>query len=429
MSKLSTLYRTCSWLLSLGYVAYFALNLLIARRLSMVDFGDLHVAISILTVALMTVLLSTNDSLIRSLPDHFTCASGWLFRTLNRQMRLILSICAISIAIGALLISTVSLLNHYAYANQVESHPIILCCWLLPLIAIVLFATYLHQHIDHQDRSGWLLYGVLGLTFVGVAAAAVFFVSLHHAVLVYAFFLFFAAGAILVGLYHGLYKDIQTHSINYQEKPISTVFTYLWMTSLTFIGLRTSSLVLLEILGTEQQVGLFAAILMVMSCMWLLDRITKLSIMGLDNATHMQNDPIITLHLQEKQIQRTTLTTLAITSLWTLCCLRFGRTLLGWFGPEYMIGYSALVVVGLGYWLNHTVSVCKPLLEASGFQAPLTVGFASTLSLTTLCSLFLIPHYGVLGAALSVTLPRIVLAAACLSLVHRKLAVKPYVIL
>jgi O-antigen/teichoic acid export membrane protein len=80
-----------------------------------------------------------------------------------------------------------------------------------------------------------------------------------------------------------------------------------------------------------------------------------------------------------------------------------GRFLLGIFGSEFVQGYSALLILLIGSTVNAFTGVVVYLLTLTGREIDALVIFVGSLALSLLLNLILIPHLGVVGAAISST--------------------------
>jgi len=78
-----------------------------------------------------------------------------------------------------------------------------------------------------------------------------------------------------------------------------------------------------------------------------------------------------------------------------------GPWLLGLFGPEFVAGYPALVVLVLGQVVNAATGSVGVILGMTGHAGRLTLNAGLTAMLTIGLNLLLIPRFGIVGAALA----------------------------
>jgi O-antigen/teichoic acid export membrane protein len=79
----------------------------------------------------------------------------------------------------------------------------------------------------------------------------------------------------------------------------------------------------------------------------------------------------------------------------------FARQLLGLFGPAFESGATVTVVLTVGQLVNAITGPCGLMLVMSGRPGIQMVGNAATLALNLGLNLYLIPRYGVTGAAIA----------------------------
>ncbi len=85
----------------------------------------------------------------------------------------------------------------------------------------------------------------------------------------------------------------------------------------------------------------------------------------------------------------------------TLLVVFFAREILSFWGPEYSRGFISLIILALAQLINCTTGACGFMIMMSGRTKINLFNTLSALVLTIVLSIFLIPEYGILGAALS----------------------------
>ncbi|MHB2267859.1 lipopolysaccharide biosynthesis protein [Aliihoeflea sp. PC F10.4] len=100
-----------------------------------------------------------------------------------------------------------------------------------------------------------------------------------------------------------------------------------------------------------------------------------------------------------------------------------GEPLLWLFGTEFTAGYPLLFVLVAGVLARSTVGPAESLLSMSGYQNACAVVFAIVLALNVGLSCFLIPLYGLWGAAFATALAMVCEAAMLAFTVRRKLGI------
>ncbi|MCF6320625.1 MAG: polysaccharide biosynthesis C-terminal domain-containing protein [Rhizobiaceae bacterium] len=97
-----------------------------------------------------------------------------------------------------------------------------------------------------------------------------------------------------------------------------------------------------------------------------------------------------------------------------------GYPLLYLFGPEFVSGYSVMVVLGIGFTIRASVGQASDLLIVMGHQIANLAVSAGGLAFNIILSILLIPQYGILGAAIATTIT-FALRAIVLTILAKKL--------
>jgi O-antigen/teichoic acid export membrane protein len=103
-----------------------------------------------------------------------------------------------------------------------------------------------------------------------------------------------------------------------------------------------------------------------------------------------------------------------------LVMLALGYPLLAMFGPDYVSGYGVLVVLGLGLLARASVGQAGDLLIVLGHQKDGLFVASLSLAINALLTVALVPLLGVLGAAIGTACSQAVRAAALAYFVRRR---------
>jgi len=103
----------------------------------------------------------------------------------------------------------------------------------------------------------------------------------------------------------------------------------------------------------------------------------------------------------------------------------FGRSLLALFGPEFVAGYGALVILTLGKVVNALCGPTAILLAMSGHQRDAILIAVGGAVLDGALLLILIPSYGLLGAAAATATTTVAWNLALLFTVRRRTGIHP----
>lgn len=179
---------------------------------------------------------------------------------------------------------------------------------------------------------------------------------------------------------------------------------------------------MLGILGTSENVGIYNVAFLVAN---LLATVT----MGF-NAIF---SPIISeLYHDHKQTElkamfasltRTIILIVAPAFIWLV---GFGDDLLRMFGHEFTAGYTALMILGLSAVASCTVGSVSMMLAMTGHQRYNVVNTVVATGANILLNWFLIPRYGIVGAAIGNGASLAVINIVRMLQVHRLLGIHPY---
>jgi O-antigen/teichoic acid export membrane protein len=101
----------------------------------------------------------------------------------------------------------------------------------------------------------------------------------------------------------------------------------------------------------------------------------------------------------------------------------FGRTILGWFGPAFPEGHTALAILCVGQVVNAAAGSVGLILNMTGFQKDAAIGVGISAVLNIVLNSVLIPLMGINGAAIATTVSLVVWNVILGVMVHRRLGV------
>jgi O-antigen/teichoic acid export membrane protein len=124
--------------------------------------------------------------------------------------------------------------------------------------------------------------------------------------------------------------------------------------------------------------------------------------------------------LEAATARSTRLITLATLPL-AFAMVLLGEIFLRLFGPEFVAGYTAMVILSAGQLINAATGTVGTLLNMTGFErdTALAVGFSAALNV--LLNALLIPRFGIDGAAAATALSTLTWNALLAAFVYRRL--------
>lgn len=105
-----------------------------------------------------------------------------------------------------------------------------------------------------------------------------------------------------------------------------------------------------------------------------------------------------------------------------------GRTILGFFGPEFQGAYGVMLILAGGYLATASVGLSSSLLNLTGNERLSALSFGVAVLLNLALNLILIPRLGIEGAALATTLSMASWSVIAFFLARRKLGLNPFVL-
>jgi O-antigen/teichoic acid export membrane protein len=109
-----------------------------------------------------------------------------------------------------------------------------------------------------------------------------------------------------------------------------------------------------------------------------------------------------------------------------LVMLFFSRELLSLFGPDFKAGQMCLIILAIGQLINISAGSVAPILMMTGHQRWMVLNSIIFLILAIPLTLFLVPRYGILGAAYANTSAVIFANLVALAEVYFLLRLHPY---
>ncbi|HMQ57388.1 MAG TPA: polysaccharide biosynthesis C-terminal domain-containing protein, partial [Rhizobiaceae bacterium] len=110
-----------------------------------------------------------------------------------------------------------------------------------------------------------------------------------------------------------------------------------------------------------------------------------------------------------------------------LALLVFGKLLLSLFGESFTAGYPLLFVLVAGVVARASVGPAESLLSMSGNQNACAAVYGLTLALNIALNFWLIPVYGLAGAAISTTIAMLFESLALAIVIRRRLGIVMFV--
>jgi len=105
----------------------------------------------------------------------------------------------------------------------------------------------------------------------------------------------------------------------------------------------------------------------------------------------------------------------------------WGKFVLGLFGPDFSVGYTALVILVIGQLVNASTGLVGSLMQMSGQQVTAFRVIGGSAVANIILNALLIPKWGIQGAAISTTVTTIAWSTILVYAAWRRLGVKTIV--
>lgn len=104
----------------------------------------------------------------------------------------------------------------------------------------------------------------------------------------------------------------------------------------------------------------------------------------------------------------------------------FSREIMALFGDEFIVGWSVLVIISFGFYVNASTGSVGNMLIMSGHQKIMMYNSVFVFVLNIICNYLLIPVYGMIGAAITSCLSIVIYNLLMLLEVYWYLKMHPY---
>lgn len=412
-----------------GYFLNYFLNMVLARLLHPAAYGDYSAAIAILQFCIIFVLLGSDAVVIKQLPPlikkkRWGEAKGYLIE----NQRLIFITGLFMFSLGIIIAGSLLLLQHTNVVRHFEQfHPVIFFIWMIPFIAIMTFFSRLLRGLQKIFmsfvQSNNFIY--IFIIFFILIAAWVFRgrLDIYHALFAYVFAVFLLIIVQFITVFFSLPKEIKTTTPVYPRGNWIRTSLELLLANFLLSNLTSLFLILLEIFGrSEEQVGVFSAILVVSNVLWIIYNIT-LAIVAVSIS-------LLTQRRDRNQLQKVTnlanLTMMVVASLLVTNVVIFGKKLLSHFNPIFVSGYSDLIIATIGVFFVVSFGMVFPLLQYTGKQRVLIKNLVILFFPMIVGGSVLIYYFDLRGVAIALMLSEIIITISCGMSVKKELKLKPF---
>ena len=406
-----------------GAVLTFVTQILLARMLGANEYGIFAYATSWLIVLAIFAQLGMRDSLIRFIPEYEVQGKPGLLRG-------VIHFAALRVFIAGAIISLLGIIALWVWQDLLESNKFV-------ALAIMLFVLPLHalNRIVESGLRGFHRAAVAVMPeniirpFILCMTCGIIFLVFERLFAWQAWICYLAAicAAFMFGswlLYRVIPHEVHNVEPLYDSKKWFMISLPMLMMSSMNVVLNQSSVIILGFFVSESEIAKYAA------C----TKIVILVSFALTSVNYVIGPMISRLYYSNKKLELQKMLTLAargifvITLFVFLFLIMWGKFILGLFGPLFVQGYLALIILLCGQIVNALAGSVALLMNMTGQQNKAAQILFITVTLSLIANFLLIPRYGSTGAAVATAVSTGMWNILMLIFVVKKLKINPTII-
>jgi O-antigen/teichoic acid export membrane protein len=343
---------------------------------------------------------------------------GFLIRA--NQSTLIFSIVLAVLAVGiAILVGYDSNKNNF---NTL--------CWALLLLPFVALGNLrggvlrgLHKIIQGQLPENVIRPGLMLLLLGGIALFDRTLLTASSSMVIHVAAAVISFGIGVWMLWRCLPKEIEKVTPSYDnEKWLSSVLPLSLFSGLQMLNSQLS-IIALGIYSSDSEVGIFRVVSQISVFIGF-----ALVSVNMAIAPHIAKLHALGAVAEMQKIAKWSARSIVfITGILGLALFVFGKPLLGLsFGPEFVGGYAALVVLAAGRVMSALTGASMIFLNMTGHEKWATKSVVVAAIVNVLLNVILVPAFGIAGAAWATTLSLVLLNLIAANHVHKRVGINPW---
>ena len=315
----------------------------------------------------------------------------------------------ISVSLALIVTLTTYFSSHYVISNFSEKHQILpfiktICIVIIPSTILAVISAYFQalkkiaKHILFHTTAINIIFFVLLLCF--------YFFNIELAVFetyVMAIFITF-----LIALYYFFYslKSKNKSDIENEERTLLTRYNYKSITKTSFPMLLSisfallmgwSDVIILSIYNTASDLGIYDTTLKLSA----LSGIFLISVNSIAAPKFVEFYSKSNINGLKETVQKSTKLIFITTTPVLVILVLFSKTILGFFGDEFVLGYFALTVLCVSRFINAISGSVGYIMQMTDHQTLYQNVIITAFFLNVILNFILIPQYGINGAAIA----------------------------
>ena len=402
----------------------FGVHVFLARLLGVGEYGDFAYALNWLSLLAIPVLLGMNTSSVRFIAAYRVRQQWALLHGLLRRSAYMVAIAGLAVSvIGAVVVW--SLRGHIGGGLSATLYITFL---VLPVLSLLRLREACLRALKCVVKSGLGDLVIRPLAMAGIVAVLYF--CLRSPVGAPAAMAANLAAAIIafvimsIWLRRALPGEVRKARPEYAlPEWLKVSLPVLLIAGMRIVLNRTSALMLGAIVGTDE-VGIYSAAV----------RVGNLVAFGLVAVNTIVAPMISELYHTDRKRQLQRIITLAtrgifaFTAVTSLLLVIFGKKVMGFFGPSFVVGYVPLLIMLGGYTVNSLSGPVSFLMTMTGHQNQAGVIVTVIAVINIILNALLIPPMGLVGAAIATAVSMAAWNITMLVYVQRKLGINSTII-
>ncbi|MCK4607932.1 MAG: hypothetical protein KAT71_00465 [Gammaproteobacteria bacterium] len=386
-------------IVTLAYGANFGLNIILARLLSMQAYGNFSVIKEVLMLTSLLLLQGSDLAALKFVPEYVTkkewsLLKGYLSHNLANFARVTLIVLAFVVIIGV---------------TPYVSFGLMLIVGLLALLfAQSNYVAFVLRGLQRIFLSALIF--DLGVPLLFGIACGFLLLAYQHSTLNLVLDWYAVILVVLISLgcwflWSTIARYVLDTKSTRQQKFWNKTSWQLMLSKFVLTLLFSSEIILLKLFGhNADDVGIFGAILTIGSLYWLIF-----------NAVTYVLSPLISPHAKDKaklkaMFKSSTVILLVLVVMLSIVLIIFRTPMLNHFGPNYVKGSLALIIVMVGFAFTVVLGLPWYFIGLTGQQHRLVMPVTIVAILSIIVTSLLAHFFNLLGAAIGLALTDIAMA-------------------
>lgn len=392
----------------ISFLMNYLLNVILARILSVADYGNFAIIKEVLLFASMLFLQGINFSVLKYVPEYIHAGEIKLLRGyLHYNFRIFI--------IGSFSVLALALLGLVIFLTVGKNYGIY--SWLFLSIAALIIAysalSYLAELIKAIKRIflSSIVSEILASLLFALAASFFLIKKEHVSLLPITNIYLITTIIITIVIGYFCYRGIKNHLGNSKSKEIEpywkTNSLHLMVSKIVLTILFSSEIIILKVFGSNpEETGIFAAILTICSLYWVL----------FNAVTHVLSpliSPLVYAKQKDQLKQIFVLGSLFLTLLsfiLSIVLIIWRLPILHFFGSEFVYGTGAYVVTMIGAAVTVSFGLPWYFIGFSGHQEKLVWPVTWVTIISVIITAILVHYFNLLGAAIGLAATDVLMA-------------------